>query len=98
IGVALLAVHHELARAGLDPDAGDGILALAGRIGAAELVQLALGGSLRRSGLAGDFALAQIGECTSLSHDQSFLLFFGLSAATSSLTGCCASCGWLAPL
>jgi hypothetical protein len=29
----LLAVHHDLARAGLDPDAGDRVLPLAGGIG-----------------------------------------------------------------
>ncbi len=38
IGVDVLAVDHDLARPGLDPDAGDRVLALARRIGPAQLV------------------------------------------------------------
>src|SRR3546814_5586184 len=88
IGVAVLAVHDELARTGLDPDAGNGVLALAGRIGADELVELGLGRSGRRGGnRSGRVRQAQVGECTSLGNVQSLILFFGWCAATSSSTG-----------
>src|SRR3569623_1328692 len=48
--VEVLAVDGDLARAGLPPDAGDGVLALAGGIGAALLVELL---HMHRSGRLG---------------------------------------------
>jgi hypothetical protein len=39
IDFLVAAVDRDLARARLDPDAGDGVLAAAGRIGAAEAVE-----------------------------------------------------------
>ncbi|EGE55629.1 hypothetical protein RHECNPAF_890041 [Rhizobium etli CNPAF512] len=87
-----LAVDDDLAGARLDPDAGDGVLALAGRVGAAERIDLA---DVRRSSSFGSRAeILQGGE---VSHDQALLTFFLLSAATSRATGCWASWGWLAP-
>src|SRR5690242_14010213 len=97
---AVLAVDGDDTLARLDPDAGDRVLALAGGVGAALGVDLALvarGGFQR---LAGDHAGAgaaevlQVGETSRfVSHLDQPRLFFGFIAATSSVSGCCASCG-----
>ena len=51
IGFLLAAVDDDLARAGLQPDARDGVLAAARRIGAAMLVELLL--AKRRAWICG---------------------------------------------
>jgi hypothetical protein len=51
IGFLIAAVDRDLAGAGLHPHAGDGVLAAAGGVGAALLVQLLLA---QRRGLGGD--------------------------------------------
>ncbi|MBS1240123.1 MAG: hypothetical protein H6R45_829 [Proteobacteria bacterium] len=53
IGFLVAAIDDDLAGAGLEPDAGNGILAAAGRIGAAERVHLLL--AQRHGAGAGDF-------------------------------------------
>ena len=98
-GVEFLAVHGDLAVARLDPHAGDGVLALAGRIGAALGIELLHVD--RASSHRGGDGLEIFERVDGIGHNQStvfcvllsrrtFLLFM---APTSSLTGCCASCG-----
>src|SRR3546814_6356730 len=96
----VLAVHGDLAGARLDPDAGHGVLALAGGVGAALRVALRLGGgSLGLRGHArGSSQLTQIAQGLSLvGHAYWLLLFFGFIASRSSTCGCCASWGCSAP-
>ena len=99
IDVERLAVDGRLALAGLDPDARDGVLALAGRIGAALLVELL---HVRRgfNDRRGERRLLEIGEGgkSVSAMDQALRLFFGLSLATSKTSGDCAACGWSGPL
>ena len=85
VDLLVAAVDGDLARAGLDPDASDGVLALAGGIGAALRIDLLdVDGS---SGLLGLGDFAELGErLKNLGHRQT-LLFLLLSAATSSASG-----------
>ena len=81
------AVDRDLARAGLDPDARDGVLALAGGVGATLLVELLH--IFRRLLRGGDGRLVEVGEggeC-GLGHDQALREFLEFSAATSSDVG-----------
>ena len=82
----ILAIDGDLSSAGLHPYAGDGVLALAGGIGAAEVVDLALvnrsgGGCFSGRGVAKRLQIGQIGH-------YALLTFFLLSLATSSTSGC----------
>src|SRR5215212_703300 len=78
-------VHRDRAAAGLDPDAGDRVLALAGRVGAPVRVEfLDVLRGFRSGGLGG---LAQIGEGLQGRHGQA-LTFLALRAPTSSVSGC----------
>ena len=89
-------VDRDLAGAGLDPDAGDGVLALAGGIGAALRIDLLdVDGSIRLRGL-GDLA-ELLERLKNLGHGQT-LAFLLLSAATSSASGDWAAWGCSAPL
>src|SRR5687767_15015755 len=84
--VELLAVYGDLAVPGLDPDARDGVLALAGRVGAAFLVQLLdVDGRLRGSGRHDGAEVFERGD--SLGHYLA-LTFLGLKEATSTFCGC----------
>ena len=96
-----LAIDHNLALSGHDPDAGDRVLALAGGIGAAQLV--ADGDAhrghhhhrVRRSGAGhGRF---QVVEGFDVGHAQALRVFFGFIDARSRTSGCCASCGCSPP-
>src|SRR3546814_20761411 len=91
------AVHGGAAVARLDPNARYGVLALAGRIGAALGVELLHRLGRRFRGRGGPQVL-QVGQGLGLgAHRAAILLFFGFMAATSSTSGCCASWGWAAP-
>ena len=93
--VEVLAVDGDLARAGLHPDAGNGVLALAGGVGAALLVELL---HVDRSGrLRGDRSGAEVFERVDGLGHYSALTFLEFMAATSSFSGDCASCGCLSP-
>src|SRR5204863_5324608 len=87
-------IDRDLAGARLDPDPGDRILALAGGIGAALLVELldvfrSFGGRrLQRAEL--------VERLHGLGH-QAALMFLRLIEATSSFSGCCAAWGCSAP-
>src|SRR5690606_13976218 len=95
IGVVFLVVDRDLAGAWLDPDAGDGVLALAGGVGAARFVELL--DVDRRSRLLRGHGRAEFCERGKLlSHCQA-LLFLRFSAATSSVSGCWAAWGCSAP-
>ena len=108
IRVHVLAVDDNLAGTGLDPDAGDRILALAGGIAAAQLVadRLARGGGVQQDSLATvsgggrtgsvDGALEVFEGVQLLGHAQALLWFLGFIDLTSSTSGDCASCGWSA--
>src|SRR6185437_7192877 len=88
-------VDENLAGAWLDPDAGDRILALAGRIGAALLVDL-LG--VLRSFRRGRLELRQLIErLHGIRHNYAALLFLRFMTPTSTTSGCWASCGCSAP-
>ena len=89
-------IDHDLAGARLDPDAGDRVLALAGGIGAALLVELLdVFRRLRRCRAA--CSVDEILERLDRSAIQAVLLFLRFIAATSSVSGCCAACGCSAP-
>ena len=83
-------VYHDFSGAGLDPDARDGVLALAGRVGAALLVELLH--VFRRFG-RGWFEAAELFERLHGSGHVQALAFLRFMAATSSISGCCAACG-----
>src|SRR5947209_4055724 len=91
-------VDDDLAGAGPDPDARHRILALARGIGAALLVELLH--IARRFGRGYGIGGPQVLEGgKNFGHgNQALRLFLRFKAATSSTTGFCASCGWLAPL
>jgi hypothetical protein len=93
IDVERAAIDGDHALAGLDPDAGDGVLALAGRIGAALLVELLhVMGRIGGRGDIGAFQIRERGE--SFGHIcQALRLFLALSLAMSKTTGVCAACG-----
>src|SRR5262249_23014466 len=93
IGRMLLAVDSDLAGARLHPDAGNRVLALAGRVGAALRVDLLHINPRRRLALE----RPQILKRHRLAHDQALLAFLELRAATSSFTGLCASWGCSEP-
>src|SRR5215472_209693 len=96
---ALAAVDGDLAAAGLQPDAGDGVFAPTRGVGAALGIDLrlaGLGGRLCR--LGGGAQVFQVGQGLGLgAHAAAILLFLRFIAATSSVTGCWASWGWLGP-
>src|SRR5215213_5921564 len=78
-------VDHDLAGAGLDPHAGNRVLALAGGIGAAERVELL---DVLRGFRSGGLGIgAEIGERLEGRHDYA-LTFLLLRAPTSSVSGC----------
>src|ERR1043166_50766 len=89
-------IDQNLAGAGLDPYARDRILALAGRVGAALLVELLdvfrrlRGGGLQRAEL--------VERLHGFGHGHALLVFLRFMAAMSSASGCCAACGWSGPL
>src|SRR5215213_6359131 len=79
------AIDDDLAGAGLDPDAGNRVLTLAGRVGAAERVDLL---DVLRSFRSGGLSIgAEIGERLEGRHDYA-LTFLLLRAPTSSASGC----------
>src|SRR5262249_20636158 len=89
-------VDDDLAGAGLHPDAGDGILALAGGIGAALLVELL--GVFRGFGRRGGRLLrAELLERLNGLGHYAALMFLRFIAAISSFSGCWAAWGWSAP-
>src|SRR5690606_24750717 len=99
IALQLTAIDADAARARLYPHAGNGVLTTAGRIGAAELVELRLGGGRVRVRRACAFHRAlQVFERGCFGHDYAILTFLRFWAAKSIFSGCCASCGWSAPL
>ena len=88
VGAEVLAVDDDLAGAAAQPDAGDRVLALAGGIGTAEGVDLALvNGRIDGSGLGGADGGTELFEGLEFGHSQT-LAFLRLSAATSSVAGC----------
>src|SRR5512143_3665003 len=89
----LLAVDGDLAGAGLHPHAGDSVLALAGRVGAALRIDLLHIDTRRRLALE----RPEIPKRHRLAHGQALLAFFELRAATSSFAGLCASWGCSGP-
>src|SRR5689334_13042035 len=93
IGRVLLAVDSDLAGAGLHPNAGDRVLAFAGRIGASLRVDLLHIDTRRRLSLE----RREILKRHRLAHGQALLAFLELRAATSSFTGLWASWGCSAP-
>ena len=93
--VEILAVDGDLAVAGLQPDARDGVLALAGGVGAAFLVELLR--IDRSGGLLGGNDIAEVFEGIDGIGHYLALTFLGLNEATSILVGCWASCGCSAP-
>ena len=87
-----LAVDDHAAGAGLDPDTGHGVLAFAGGIGAAILVDHGIGKLDRLSGQDRRDRRSSFGSCgIGINHDQAAFLFLRLSAAMSKASGCCAS-------
>src|SRR3546814_676788 len=101
IDFLVAAVDRDLARPGLQPHAGDGVLAAAGRIGAALLVDLLFAqrrgrgfGSLDANGDVGE--ILEIGHGLFVSH-YAPTLFLRFIEATSSTSGYCASCGGSGP-
>src|SRR5690606_32589628 len=95
IVLELAGIDDDLAGAGLDPDARDGVLALAGGIGAALLVHLLdVLGRFRRLRLQ---RRKLVEGLHGLGHDYAALMFLRFSAAMSSTSGCWASCGCSAP-
>src|SRR6267378_6447362 len=84
-------VDGDFAGAALDPDAGDGVLAFAGGVGATEIVELLdifggfRGGRLERRQL--------IERLHRLGHDQALLTFLRFIAAISNGSGVCAAWG-----
>src|SRR5690606_36288912 len=95
IVLAVPTVHGDPAAAGLDPDAGDGVLASAGAIGTTLGIDLRLAGRLVRLNRRGATECSlQIGERMCIrGHAQELLLFLEFSTPTSSGSGCRASCG-----
>ncbi len=88
-------VDRDLAGARLDPDAGDGVLALAGGIGATQLVDLL---DVLRCFRSRRLERRQLVErLNGLGHDYAALVFLRFNDATSMTCGCCASCGCSAP-
>src|SRR5690606_22680256 len=96
VGFERLAVDGDLAGARLDPYAGNSVLALAGRIRAAERVNF-LDVYRSRCGRSSNASDAEVLERGEIGHYQALLVFLVFSVATSRTTGCWASCGWLEP-
>ena len=93
------AADQDLALARLDPHLGDGVLALAGGVGAALGVELLLVDSCFGRG-GGRLAqrLAEVLERLDVvGHGQALRAFLRFRAATSSASGCCAAWGCPAP-
>src|SRR3954469_3479310 len=91
IDLDLARVDCDLAGAGLDPDAGGRVLALAGGIGAIELVDLFL--MLGRIGRHGLELRELVERLNGFGHDYAALVFLRFNWAMSSFSGVCASCG-----
>src|SRR5439155_11696457 len=91
-----LLVHGDAAAAGLDPDAGDRVLALAGRIGAALAVDfLHVFRRFRHGGLERGELIERL---DGFGHVYALLRFLRFIAPISSTSGCCAAWGWSDPL
>src|SRR6266436_1786658 len=89
-------VDGDLAGAALDPDAGDGVLALAGGVGATKIVELLdVFGGFRSCWLECRQLIERLHR---LGHDQALLAFLRFIAATSKSSGVCAAWGCSAPL
>src|SRR5690242_5629593 len=97
VDLLVTAVDGDLAGAELHPDAGDGVLAAAGGVGAALRVDFLLARRGRRLD-AGDRSLLQLGKRRKFGSHQPILEFLRFIAATSSFSGCCASWSCLGPL
>src|SRR5690606_30052343 len=95
IGLDRPRVDDDLARPRLEPDARDGILALAGRIGPALLVEFL--NVLRRFGGRGLKRGQTFERLDGIGH-YALLAFLRFMEATSIVSGCCASCGCAEPL
>ena len=84
-----LLVHGDAAGAGLDPDPGDRVLALAGGIGAAAAVELLhIFRRFRRGGLERGKLIERL---HGFGHVHALLVFLRFMAAISSASGCCAA-------
>ncbi len=91
VDLLVAAVDRDLALARLDPDAGDGVLALAGGVGAALRVDLALVGDGLRRRVRGE-ALQSL-ETVSVAHGYWLRTFLELRPLKSMTSGFWASCG-----
>ncbi len=100
VDLLVAAVDGDLAGAGLHPDAGDGVLAPARGIGAALRVDflLAMGRGDLRAGRRSERPSSVRQRTKVRLPYQPILEFLGFIAATSSFSGCCASCSCVGPL